>query len=86
MRSLIRKECLPPKRNRNGKVGINKENNYKFIPNAPRKTCFTCGNSNHLAIDCRKSKKKIKTIPEFDIRNRSVFFKPKNSCFYYGSK
>ncbi|KAK1369756.1 hypothetical protein POM88_035848 [Heracleum sosnowskyi] len=51
------------KRNRNGKVGINKENYYKFIPNAPRKCCYICGNSNHLAIDCRKSKKKVTEIP-----------------------
>jgi hypothetical protein len=29
------------KRNRNGKVGINKENNYMYIPNAPRKVCLT---------------------------------------------
>ncbi|KAK1397405.1 hypothetical protein POM88_007268 [Heracleum sosnowskyi] len=39
------------KRNRNGKIGINKENGYKYVPNAPRKCCFNCGNSNHLAID-----------------------------------
>ncbi|KAK1384550.1 hypothetical protein POM88_022285 [Heracleum sosnowskyi] len=51
------------KRNGNGKVGINKENNYKFIPNAPRKCCYTCCNSNHLAIDCRKSTKKVTEIP-----------------------
>ena len=81
-----KKRMPTTKRNRNGKVGINKENDYKFIPNAPRKTCFTCGNSNHLAIDCRKSKKKIKTIPESDIRNRSIFYKPQNSCFHCGSK
>ncbi|KAK1358784.1 hypothetical protein POM88_043258 [Heracleum sosnowskyi] len=33
------------KRNRNGKVGINKENGYKYIPNAPRKSCFNCGST-----------------------------------------
>ncbi|KAK1373223.1 hypothetical protein POM88_029416 [Heracleum sosnowskyi] len=73
------------KRNRNGKVGINKENGYKYIPNAPRKSCFNCGNSNHLAIDCKKSKKKIAEIPKSDVRNRSVFYKPQNSCFHCGS-
>ncbi|KAK1394100.1 hypothetical protein POM88_013156 [Heracleum sosnowskyi] len=46
------------KRNKNGKIGINKENGYKYIPNAPKKCCFTCGNSTHLAIDCKKSLKK----------------------------
>ncbi|KAL8099455.1 hypothetical protein AgCh_031912 [Apium graveolens] len=40
-----------PKRNRNGKQGISKDFNYEFVPNAPRKTCFNCGNTNHLAID-----------------------------------
>ncbi|KAL8134196.1 hypothetical protein AgCh_009303 [Apium graveolens] len=45
-----------PKRNRNGKQGISKDSNYKVVPNAPRKTCFNCGNTNHLAIDCRRSK------------------------------
>ena len=74
------------KRNRNGKVGINKENNYKNIPNATRKTCFNYGNSNHLAIDCRKSKKKTTAVPKSDIRNRAVFYKPQNPYFHYGSK
>ncbi|KAK1394057.1 hypothetical protein POM88_013113 [Heracleum sosnowskyi] len=64
------------KRNRNGKVGINKDNGYNYVPNAPRKCCFTYGNSNHLAIDCRKSKKKDTEIPRSDVRNRSVFYKP----------
>ncbi|KAK1359193.1 hypothetical protein POM88_043667 [Heracleum sosnowskyi] len=73
------------KRNRNGKVGINKENGYKYIPNAPRKCCFNCGNSNHLAIDCKKSKKKIADISKSDVRNRSVFYKPQKSCFHCGS-
>ena len=41
------------KRNRNGKVGINKANDYKHLPNAPRKICHKCGNKNHLAINCK---------------------------------
>jgi hypothetical protein len=81
-----REVAATAKRNRNGKVGINKENNYKYIPNAPRKACFNCGNSNHLAIDCRKSKKKSTVFPESDIRNRSVNYKPQNPCFHCGSK
>ena len=43
-----------PKRNKNGKQGIDKSNNYAYIQNAPRKTCFNCGNTNHLAIDRKK--------------------------------
>ncbi|XP_074352885.1 uncharacterized protein LOC141692040 [Apium graveolens] len=46
------------KRGRNGKQGINKANNYKYIHDAPRKVCFNCGNTNHVVIDCRKPKKK----------------------------
>ena len=40
------------KRNKNGKVGINKANDYKHLPDAPRKRCHKCGNKNHLANDC----------------------------------
>ncbi|KAK1371594.1 hypothetical protein POM88_037686 [Heracleum sosnowskyi] len=80
-----KKQEATVKRNRNGKVGINKENGYKYIPNAPRKCCFNCGNSNHLAIDCKKSKKKIADISKSDVRNRSVFYKPQKSCFHCGS-
>ena len=32
------------KRNRNRKEGINKANDYKHIPDAPRKRCFRCEN------------------------------------------
>ena len=62
-----------PKRNRNGKQGISKDTNYKVVPNAPRKTCFNCGNTNHLAINCRRSKKLKTNIPESDVRGRLVF-------------
>ena len=37
------------RKNRNGKEGVNKSNNYMPVPNAPRKKCYICGNSNHLA-------------------------------------
>ncbi|XP_074377734.1 uncharacterized protein LOC141719260 [Apium graveolens] len=59
------------KRGRNGKQGINKANNCKYIPNAPRKACFNCGNTNHVAIDCRKPQNKVSKIPDFDISGRS---------------
>ena len=41
------------KKNRNGKVGINKQSNYAFIVYAPRKVCAKCGITNHLSIDCK---------------------------------
>ena len=50
------------KRNRNGKQGIDKSNNYAYIQNVPRMTCFNYKNTNHLAIDCRKVKKKAITV------------------------
>ncbi|KAL8116065.1 hypothetical protein AgCh_022524 [Apium graveolens] len=65
-----------PKRNRNGKQGISKDSTYKFVPNAHRKTYFNYGNTNHLAIDYKRSKKMKTVIPESDVRGRSVFYKP----------
>ena len=41
------------KKNRNGKVGINKNNNYTPDKYAPRKVCSKCGSSNHLAMQCK---------------------------------
>lgn len=72
------------KRNRNGKVGITKENDYKIIPDAPRKTCFTCGNTNHLAIDCRQNKRKENEKPNTPVR-KQIRYKPQNPCFHCGS-
>ncbi|KAL8127829.1 hypothetical protein AgCh_014672 [Apium graveolens] len=51
-----------PRKNRNGKEGVNKSNNYKPVPDAPRKTCHNCGSSNHLASFCRKNKN-INSLP-----------------------
>ena len=41
------------KKNRNGKVGINKNNNNIPDKHAPRKVCLKCGSSNHLAMQCK---------------------------------
>ena len=41
------------KKNRNGKVGINKNNNYTPDKHAHRKVCSKCGSSNHLAMQCK---------------------------------
>ena len=75
-----------PKRNRNGKQGIDKENGYKLNSDAPKKRCFKCGNTNHLALDCRKIIRKKTEIPISDIGGRSVRYKPANPCSHCGSK
>ena len=41
------------KKNRNGKVGIDKKSNYTPDKHAPRKACSKCGSSNHLAMQCK---------------------------------
>ena len=73
------------KRNRNGKEGINKENNYQYVPAAPTKTCHNSGNTNHLAIDCRKSKKKTKAIHKSNTTRKAMNIKQDNPCSYCGS-
>ncbi|KAL8114183.1 hypothetical protein AgCh_021150 [Apium graveolens] len=81
-----------PKRNMNGKQCISKDSNYKVVPNASRKTCFNCGNTNHLAIDSRRNKKRKTVIPESDVRghmtgNKSLlseFEKKVGPDVYYG--
>ncbi|KAL8134469.1 hypothetical protein AgCh_009479 [Apium graveolens] len=50
------------RKNRNGKEGVNKSNNYMHVPKAPRKKCYNCGNSNHLAYFYRKNKD-INSLP-----------------------
>ena len=40
------------KKNRNGKIGINKKNNYTPDKYAPRKTCIKCGSVNHISVNC----------------------------------
>ena len=41
------------KKNKNGKVGINKNNNYTPDKHAPRKVCSKCDSSNHLVMQCK---------------------------------
>ncbi|KAL8108495.1 hypothetical protein AgCh_024806 [Apium graveolens] len=74
-----------PRKNRNGKKGVNKSNDYKPIPEAPRKTCHNCGSSNHLASFCRKNKN-INFLPsKSGVKSQSVRYKPQNPCFHCGS-
>ncbi|KAL8115181.1 hypothetical protein AgCh_021856 [Apium graveolens] len=74
-----------PRKNRNGKEGVNKSNDYKPVPDAPRKTCHNCGSSNHLASFCRKNKN-INSLPsKSGVKSQSVRYKPQNPCFHCGS-
>ena len=74
-----------PRKNRNGKVGVNNRNNFKPIPNAPRKTCHNCGSTNHLANHCRKNKN-INSLPvKTKVKNNNLRYKPQNPCYHCGS-
>ncbi|KAL8155955.1 hypothetical protein AgCh_001127 [Apium graveolens] len=74
-----------PRKNRNRKEGVNKSNDYKPVPDAPRKTCHNCGSSNNLASFCRKNKN-INSLPsKSGVKSQSVRYKPQDPYFYYGS-
>ncbi|KAL8103854.1 hypothetical protein AgCh_028153 [Apium graveolens] len=73
------------RKNRNGKEGVNKSNNYMLVPNAPRKKCYSCRNSNHLASFCRKNKDITSLPPRSGVKSQSVRFKPQNPYFHCGS-
>ncbi|KAL8135197.1 hypothetical protein AgCh_010019 [Apium graveolens] len=74
-----------PRKNRNGKEGVNKSNDYKPVPEAPRKMCHNCGSSNHLAFFCRKNKN-INSLPsKSGVKSQSIRYKPLNPCFHCGS-
>ena len=72
-----------PKRNIQG---INKSNNYAYVQDAARKTCFNCGNTNHIAIDNMMNKKMETVMSRSDIRSKLVNYKPQNPCSHCGSK
>ena len=46
-------ETQKKRNNRNGKIGVNKHNNYTPNASAPRKTCGKCGSVNHLSTNCK---------------------------------
>ena len=52
LETIDSKTVVKKKNNRNGKIGINKHNNYTPGKYAPRKTCVKCGSVNHLSINC----------------------------------
>ena len=69
------------KKNRNGKVGINKNSNYTSDKHAPRKVCLKCGSSNHLAMQCKNVGPSVfsKSIPTNVNQNLGNFLK----CLFY---
>ena len=77
------------KRNRIGKVSINKANDYKHLPDSPRKRCHKCGNQNHLAIDCKLNSPKAQSPKALGSKNSkplNVLYKPDKPCYHCGSK
>ncbi|KAL8115983.1 hypothetical protein AgCh_022469 [Apium graveolens] len=70
------------RKNKNGKEGVNKSNNYMPVPNAPRKKCYNCGNSNHLASFCRKNKDINFLPPRSGVKSQSVRATGKASWFW----
>ncbi|KAK1389761.1 hypothetical protein POM88_017939 [Heracleum sosnowskyi] len=57
------KDEVKKKKNRNGKVGINKHNNYTPDKYAPRKTCVKCGSVNHLSTNYKTVKTSSVQMP-----------------------
>ncbi|KAL8110481.1 hypothetical protein AgCh_026264 [Apium graveolens] len=51
------------KNNRNGKIGINKHNNYTPDKYAPRKICVKCGSVNHLSVNCKLAMLTLMSAP-----------------------
>lgn len=73
------------KKNRNGKVGINKRNNLLSTSFAPRKTCYNYGSANHLANFCTKNKHINSLPPKSEVKNDYVRTKPQTLCTHCGS-
>ncbi|KAL8103457.1 hypothetical protein AgCh_027877 [Apium graveolens] len=54
VKEIKAEEVKKKKKNRNGKIGINKSNNSAYVADAPRKRCENCGSMNHLTHLCKK--------------------------------
>ncbi|KAK1356459.1 hypothetical protein POM88_049715 [Heracleum sosnowskyi] len=70
---------------RNGKIGINNRNNHLPTGAAPRKTCYNCGSSNHLARFCTKNKHINSLSSTSGVKNDYVRVKPQTLCTHCGS-
>ncbi|KAL8091719.1 hypothetical protein AgCh_034108 [Apium graveolens] len=55
VKEIKAKQVKKKKKNRNGKIGINKSNNFAYVADAPRKRCENCGSMNHLTHLCKKT-------------------------------
>lgn len=64
--------------NINGKIGINKHNNYIHISNAPIKLCQNCGSANNLNHLCKKPAKESSEI----LYGHTVALKDTHHPFY----
>ena len=53
VKEIKAEEVKKKKKNRNGKIGINKSNNFAYVADAPRKKCENCGSMNHLTHICK---------------------------------
>ncbi|KAL8121836.1 hypothetical protein AgCh_018533 [Apium graveolens] len=95
VKEMKTKDARKKMKNRNGKIGINKNNNFAYIADAPRKQCQKCGSVNHLTHLCKKGKKKkvmdhrqrmLKTYDsEFADKGFKVLFN-KEECTFISKK
>lgn len=68
------------KKNRNGKVGINKKSDYAYVKNAPRKLCNHCGSASHLTHLCSTDKSSMinVTIDNGNSHRTPMILRPPN--------
>jgi ribosomal protein S27AE len=71
------------RKNRNGKVGIT--TGTMLASYAPRKECYNCGSTKHLASFCTKNKN-INSLPsKSEVKNDYVKTRPQTLCKHCGS-
>ncbi|KAL8146339.1 hypothetical protein AgCh_004181 [Apium graveolens] len=54
VKEIKAEEVKKKKKNRNGKIAINKSNNFAYVADASRKRCEKCGSMYHLTHLCKK--------------------------------
>src|SRR5947208_13460319 len=67
------------KKNRNGKIGVNKYNGFRSSYDAPRKTCHNCGSASHIAPNCKNIRKPMHN----HLSARKPYFPPMHCMPYY---